>query len=58
MTSRSAEKRERALGLGADHVIDYAANPEWGDAARAWTGEHEPLDDQTIVVVRVEKQET
>jgi NADPH:quinone reductase-like Zn-dependent oxidoreductase len=38
ITSSSAAKRERALALGADHVIDYKAEPAWGDAARAWTG--------------------
>ncbi len=38
LTSQSAEKRERALELGADHVIDYKANPKWGEAAHAWTG--------------------
>src|SRR5215510_4859774 len=38
VTSSSAAKRERALALGADHVIDYKAESSWGDAARAWTG--------------------
>jgi NADPH:quinone reductase-like Zn-dependent oxidoreductase len=38
ITSSSAAKRERALAMGADHVIDYKAEPAWGDAARAWTG--------------------
>src|SRR5215470_1168739 len=38
ITSSSAAKRERAFALGADHVIDYKAEPAWGDAARAWTG--------------------
>jgi len=38
VTSSSAAKRERALALGADHVIDYKAEAAWGDAARAWTG--------------------
>lgn len=38
VTSSSAAKRERALAMGADHVIDYKAEPAWGDAARAWTG--------------------
>ena len=37
VTSSSAAKRERALALGADHVIDYKATPQWGEAARAWT---------------------
>jgi NADPH:quinone reductase-like Zn-dependent oxidoreductase len=38
VTSSSATKRERALSLGADHVIDYKADPTWGESARAWTG--------------------
>jgi NADPH:quinone reductase-like Zn-dependent oxidoreductase len=38
VTSSSAAKRDRALALGADHVIDYKADPAWGDSARAWTG--------------------
>lgn len=38
VTSSSAAKRDRALGLGADHVIDYKADPAWGESARAWTG--------------------
>jgi len=38
VTSSSAAKRERALAMGADHVIDYKAEPKWGEAARAWTG--------------------
>ena len=38
VTSSSAAKRERAVALGADHVIDYKADPAWGESARAWTG--------------------
>jgi len=38
LTSKSAEKRERALRFGADHVIDYQADAKWGESARAWTG--------------------
>lgn len=38
VTSSSAAKRERALAMGADHVIDYKAEARWGEAARAWTG--------------------
>lgn len=38
VTSSSAAKRERAQAMGADHVIDYKAEPKWGEAARAWTG--------------------
>lgn len=39
ITSRSAEKLERARALGADHGIHTAAEPAWGDAARRWTGQ-------------------
>jgi len=38
LTSQSADKRERAKQLGADHVLDYKENLKWGEAARAWTG--------------------
>jgi NADPH:quinone reductase-like Zn-dependent oxidoreductase len=38
VTSSSEEKRARARSLGADHVLDYKADPKWGDSARAWTG--------------------
>lgn len=38
VTSSSPAKRERALALGAEHVIDYKADPAWGESARAWTG--------------------
>lgn len=37
LTSSSAVKRERALVLGADHVIDYTSEPKWGEAARRIT---------------------
>ncbi len=37
LTSSSGPKRERALGLGAAHVIDYTADPTWGETARALT---------------------
>ena len=37
-TSSSAAKRERALALGAAHVIDYVADPAWGETARKLTG--------------------
>ena len=37
MTS-SAEKAERLRALGADHVINYVENPNWGEQARALTG--------------------
>jgi NADPH:quinone reductase-like Zn-dependent oxidoreductase len=38
VTSSSDAKLERARALGADHVINYKQNPEWGAAVRSWTG--------------------
>jgi NADPH:quinone reductase-like Zn-dependent oxidoreductase len=38
VTSSSAEKRAIAARLGADHTIDYRAETEWGELARAWSG--------------------
>ncbi|MDE2356399.1 MAG: NAD(P)-dependent alcohol dehydrogenase [Alphaproteobacteria bacterium] len=38
VTSSSDEKLARAKALGADFGINYRATPEWGAAARAWTG--------------------
>jgi NADPH:quinone reductase-like Zn-dependent oxidoreductase len=37
-TTSSPEKARRLAKLGADHVIDYRASPEWGDQVRALTG--------------------
>ena len=37
-TSSSDEKLERLRALGADHVINYKATPEWGEAVMALTG--------------------
>jgi NADPH:quinone reductase-like Zn-dependent oxidoreductase len=37
-TGSSDEKLERARALGADHVINYKAHPDWGERARTWTG--------------------
>jgi NADPH:quinone reductase-like Zn-dependent oxidoreductase len=37
ITSSSDEKLERARGLGADHVLNYRAQPEWGRAIADWT---------------------
>ncbi|HUK58088.1 MAG TPA: NAD(P)-dependent alcohol dehydrogenase [Stellaceae bacterium] len=34
LTSGSAEKRARATAMGAHHVIDYRAEPEWSRAVR------------------------
>lgn len=36
-TTSTPQKAERLRALGADAVIDYVANPEWQDAARALT---------------------
>jgi NADPH:quinone reductase-like Zn-dependent oxidoreductase len=37
-TSSSAEKLERLKALGADHLINYRSEPNWGAAAHALTG--------------------
>ncbi len=37
-TSSSAEKLVKLEGLGADHLIDYRKNPNWGEIARGFTG--------------------
>lgn len=37
-TSSSDEKLERLKALGADHVINYKSEPDWGVAARKLTG--------------------
>lgn len=37
-TSSSDEKLEKLRGLGADHVINYKANPDWGKTAFELTG--------------------
>jgi NADPH:quinone reductase-like Zn-dependent oxidoreductase len=38
LTSGGDGKRERALALGAEHVIDYRADAEWGATARRLAG--------------------
>jgi len=38
LTSSSKEKRHQAKELGADHVLDYRTDPEWGRTAKVWTG--------------------
>ena len=40
VTSQSAEKRARAVTMGAAHTIDYKAEPKWGEAVRAFTDGH------------------
>jgi NADPH:quinone reductase-like Zn-dependent oxidoreductase len=37
-TSSSAERLERLSGLGADHVINYKENAEWGQTVLSLTG--------------------
>jgi NADPH:quinone reductase-like Zn-dependent oxidoreductase len=37
-TSSSNEKLARAKALGADQTINYKETPDWGRAAREWTG--------------------
>ena len=37
-TSSSTDKLQRLKTLGADHVIDYRAQPDWGQIARKLTG--------------------
>jgi len=47
VTSGSDDKLEQALQLGADHGINYANQPEWGEAARELAdgrGVHAVLD--------------
>lgn len=36
VTSSSDEKLERAAALGAERLINYRSDPNWGDAAREW----------------------
>jgi NADPH:quinone reductase-like Zn-dependent oxidoreductase len=38
ITSSSDEKLERARALGADYVVNYREEAEWGRAVRDWTG--------------------
>lgn len=40
VTSSSDDKLARAKGLGADHLINYATNPDWGRAALEISGGH------------------
>lgn len=37
-TTSSPEKAKQLTALGADHVIDYAQNANWGEQVRALTG--------------------
>jgi NADPH:quinone reductase-like Zn-dependent oxidoreductase len=38
ITSSSGEKLERARGLGADFLVNYREQPDWGRVVRDWTG--------------------
>jgi alcohol dehydrogenase len=38
-TTSSAEKSERLEALGADEVVNYRSNPDWGAQVRALTGD-------------------
>lgn len=38
ITSSSDAKLERARGLGADFLLNYRQEPEWGRVVRDWTG--------------------
>ncbi|MFF2125422.1 NAD(P)-dependent alcohol dehydrogenase [Streptomyces olivochromogenes] len=37
-TTSGAAKADRLKALGADHVVNYSENPEWGTAVRELTG--------------------
>jgi len=38
ITSSSGEKLERARDLGADFLVNYREQPDWGRVVRNWTG--------------------
>jgi len=38
VTSKSDDKLERVKAMGADHGINYVADPDWGKTARQMTG--------------------
>ncbi|KAH8805041.1 hypothetical protein F5884DRAFT_885009 [Xylogone sp. PMI_703] len=43
-TTSSAEKMEKLKKLGADHVVHYKTNPDWGDAVRQLTTNQRGVD--------------
>ncbi|KAJ5757932.1 uncharacterized protein N7511_006626 [Penicillium nucicola] len=43
-TTSSSEKADKLKKLGADHVINYKADPNWGDAARKLTPDGAGVD--------------
>ncbi|MCA9580272.1 MAG: NAD(P)-dependent alcohol dehydrogenase [Myxococcales bacterium] len=40
-TTGSPEKEDRLRALGADHVINYRADPQWGKSARKWIADRD-----------------
>ena len=38
ITSSSGEKLDRAKGMGADYLVNYREQPDWGRVVRDWTG--------------------
>ncbi|RAL05927.1 zinc-dependent alcohol dehydrogenase family protein [Aspergillus ibericus CBS 121593] len=43
-TTSSAEKEKKLKELGADHVINYKTEPNWGDVARSLTPDNAGVD--------------
>ncbi|KAF9888770.1 hypothetical protein FE257_008346 [Aspergillus nanangensis] len=43
-TTSSKEKEKKLKELGADHIINYKTNPEWGEIARTLTPNNEGVD--------------
>lgn len=43
-TTSSAEKAEKLKKLGADHVINYKTDPNWGETARRLTADNAGVD--------------
>jgi NADPH:quinone reductase-like Zn-dependent oxidoreductase len=50
VTTSSEAKAERLLELGADHVVNYAAEPRWGQAVQEMTGGGADLVVETVGV--------
>lgn len=48
-TTSTADKAERLKELGADHVINYKENPNWGQIAKNLT----PNNEGVSIVVEV-----
>lgn len=43
-TTSSAEKAEKLKKLGADHIINYKTDPNWGETARKLTPDNAGVD--------------